>query len=73
MHAAIEAGEPGPVPAWASNTLRTLGGLYVFAERGVRWYDPDTGLLGDPVPLPHAGAIKERVADVLRLAWGGLG
>jgi Protein of unknown function (DUF2785) len=72
VQAAIEAGEPGPVPGWASNTLRTLGSLYVFADRGVRWYDPDASALGSAVPMPHSGAVKERVADVLRLAWRGL-
>jgi len=72
LQEAIEAGKPGPTPAWGSNTLRTLGSLYVFADRGVRWYDPATGALGDPVPLRHSGAVKERVADVLRLAWRGL-
>jgi len=25
------------------------------------------------VPLPHSDAVKERVAEVLRLAWRGLG
>jgi hypothetical protein len=73
VHAAIEAGEPGPAPAWASNTLRTLGSLYVFAEQGVRWYDPDTGALGAAVPLPHSAAVRQRVTDVLRLTWRGLG
>jgi hypothetical protein len=73
VRAAIEAGEPGPAPAWASNTLRTLGSLYVFADRGVCWYDPDVGALGDAVALPHSDAVKQRVADVLRLAWRGLG
>lgn len=72
VRAAVEVGEPGPVPAWASNTLRTLGCLYVFADRGVRWYDPDTGDLGEAVALPHAEAVKDRIAPVLRLAWRGL-
>ncbi|GIJ73057.1 hypothetical protein Voc01_079740 [Virgisporangium ochraceum] len=71
--AAIEVGEPGPVPAWASNTLRTLGALYVFADRGVCWFEPETGSLGPPVRLPHAMPVKERLAEVLRLAWRGLG
>lgn len=71
--AAVEAGEPGPVPAWASNTLRTLAGLYVFADRGVRWYEPDTGAPGAVVALPHADAVKERLAPVVRKAWRGLG
>jgi hypothetical protein len=71
--AAVEAGEPGPVPAWASNTLRTLAGLYVFADRGVRWYEPDAGALGAVVRLPHAEAVKDRLAPILRAAWRGLG
>jgi hypothetical protein len=73
VHAAVEAGEPGPTPAWASNTLRTLSSLYVFADRGVRWYDPDTGALGAPVVLPHAEAVKDRIVAVLQLPWRGLG
>jgi hypothetical protein len=71
-HAAVQAGQPGPVQPWASNTLRTLSSLYVFADRGARWYDPDTGDLGAAVPLPQAGALKDRIAPVLRLAWRGL-
>jgi len=72
IHDAIERGEPGPVPAWAANTLRTLGALYVFADRGVTWYDPRAGAMGDAVALPHAGLVKDAVADVLRLPWRGL-
>jgi hypothetical protein len=70
---AIESGEPGPVPAWAANTLRALGSLYVFADRGVAWYDPATGAMGPAVPLPHARAVKDGIADTLRLPWRGLG
>jgi hypothetical protein len=73
VHAAIADGEPGPVPAWASNTLRTLSACYVFADRGVRWYDPDAGAMGDVAPLPHAAAVKERIAPILALVWAGLG
>lgn len=72
VHVAVETGAPGPVPAWASNTLRTLGSLYVFADRGVRWYDPDAGALGTAVVLPHSEAVKDRIAAILRLAWRGL-
>jgi hypothetical protein len=71
--AAVEPGPPGPVPAWASNALRTLGSLYVFADRGVRWYDPATRMLGEVVTLPHAGPVKDRLGTVLQLAWRGLG
>lgn len=70
---AIRAGEPGPVPPWASNTLRTLACLYVWADRGVRWYDPDTGDLGPVVALPHGAAVRERLASLLQTPWRGLG
>jgi hypothetical protein len=70
---AIERGEPGPIPAWASNTLRTLASLYVFADRGVSWQDAATGERTPPVPLRHAPEIKDRIADVLRAPWRGLG
>lgn len=73
VRAAIEAGEPGPVPPWASNVLRTLASLYVFADRGVRWFDPDAGAHGPPVALPHAPALKDRLAPILQAVWGGLG
>jgi hypothetical protein len=70
---AIESGEPGPVPAWAANTLRTLGSLYVFADRGVAWYEPQAGAMGPAVSLPHSRPVKDAVADTLRLPWRGLG
>jgi hypothetical protein len=73
IQSTLEAGEPGPMPAWASNTLRTLSALHVYTDRGVRWYDPDAGGMGKPVSLPHAAALKERIAAVLGLAWIGLG
>jgi hypothetical protein len=70
---AIEGGEPGPVPAWAANALRTLGSLYVFADRGVAWYNPAAGALGQPTHLPHGREVKAAIADTLRLPWRGLG
>jgi hypothetical protein len=70
---AVRAGAPGPVPPWASNTLRTLACLYVWADRGVRWFDPDTGGPGPVARLPHGDAVKERVAAVLQSPWRGLG
>ena len=73
LHDAIVAGEPGPVPPWAANTLRTLASLYVFADRGVRWYVPAEDAYGPVVALPHADAVKDRVAETLRLPWRGLG
>ncbi|MFB7474597.1 DUF2785 domain-containing protein [Kitasatospora sp. NPDC056184] len=50
----------GAVPAVVSNTLRTLRMLYVLADRGVRM---ERG--GDPVPLPHSAALRERIAGIL--------
>lgn len=73
LHEAIATGEPGPVPPWAANTLRTLAALYIFADRGVTWHDPDTGAQGPPAQLPHAAEIKYQVAMTLRLPWRGLG
>jgi hypothetical protein len=72
-HEAIARGAPGPVPPWAANTLRTLAALYVFADRGVSWYDPDTGTHGPTAQLPYAAELKDRIATTLRLPWSGLG
>ncbi|MFI1396031.1 hypothetical protein [Streptomyces sp. NPDC020681] len=58
------AGQPGPVPAQASNTMRTLRVLYLLADRGVRPHPYD----GDPLTPPHAGAVREAVAAVLAIA-----
>lgn len=61
IEADFTAGEPGPVPAHASNTMRTLRLLYLLADRGVR---PDWS--GTPAqPLAHREAVKERLAEVL--------
>lgn len=57
------AGEPGPVPAYASNTMRTLRMLYLLADRGVR---PDWSK-GQPAPVSNREAVKQRLADVLAL------
>ncbi|HEX4061204.1 MAG TPA: DUF2785 domain-containing protein [Streptosporangiaceae bacterium] len=63
VRAGFEAGEPGPVPAHASNTMRTLRALYILADRGVRpqWNE------GDPLALTHRDAVRQRLADVLAL------
>jgi len=73
LHQAIADGAPGPVPPWAANTLRTLAALYIFADRGVTWYDPDTGTHGPSAKLPHASPLKDRIAATLQLPWAGLG
>ena len=62
--AAFAAGEPGPVPAFASNTMRTLRVVYLLADRGVRldWSS------GDPRLPRHREALRQRLADTLALA-----
>lgn len=52
-----------PVPAHLTNCLRTLRLLHVLADRGVR--RPGDG--SAPLPLPHGGALKTRLAEVLDL------
>ncbi len=56
----FSTGEPGPVPAYASNSIRTLRLLYVLADRGVRAHPG-----GQPTPLTHAVAVKRRLAAAL--------
>ena len=56
-------GEPGPVPAHATNTMRTLRLLYLLADRGVR---PGWGR-EQAVPLRHREAVKQRLAEVLAM------
>ncbi|SRR5712691_491607 len=73
LHDGIAGGEPGPVPPWAANALRTLAALYIFADRGVSWFDPATNSTGPAVRLPHAAEVKNRLAETLRLPWSGLG
>jgi hypothetical protein len=73
LHDAIAGGQPGPVPPWAANSLRTLAALYILADRGVRWFEPATDSHGPVVALPHAAAVKDRLAGTLRLPWPGLG
>ncbi|MFI9784004.1 DUF2785 domain-containing protein [Kitasatospora sp. NPDC051984] len=62
-------GEPGPVPAEVSNTLRALRVVHLLAVRGVR---PQWG--GAEVrALPHGAAVGERIAEVLSTAAPYLG
>ncbi|MCX4744236.1 DUF2785 domain-containing protein [Kitasatospora sp. NBC_01287] len=62
--AEFRSGQPGPMPAHASNTMRTLRVVHLLASRGVRPH-PYTG---DAVELPHAAAVREAVAAVLAIA-----
>jgi hypothetical protein len=56
----FSAGEPGPVPPCASNTMRTLRLLYLLADRGVR-----AGPGAAPEPLTHRDEVKARLARTL--------
>jgi hypothetical protein len=53
-------GQPGPVPAYVSNTMRTMRVLYLLADRGVR---AEPG--GPAQPLPHRDEVKQRLARSL--------
>lgn len=55
--AALEGGGPGPVPVWAFNTFATLQSLHLHLTRG----------LADGGTPPHATAVAEHAAAVLRL------
>ena len=63
VQADFAAGEPGPVPPYASNTMRTLRALYILADRGVR---PEWNQ-GRPMALAHRDAVLQRLAGVLAL------
>jgi hypothetical protein len=63
VRADFEAGEPGPVPPYASNTMRTLRALYILADRGVR---PEWNQ-GQPMTLAHRDAVLQGLAEVLAL------
>ncbi|MFF3568940.1 hypothetical protein [Nocardia jiangxiensis] len=54
---AFAGAEPGPCPAWASNTFATLQSLHL--TRGLR----DGG-----VP-PHAEVVADRTAEILRMPY----
>lgn len=66
IRVAFASGEPGPVPAWASNTVHTLRALYIATERGVRWYEPQIGGMGNAVPLAHPAEVRLAVVASLR-------
>ncbi|MER5757160.1 DUF2785 domain-containing protein [Streptomyces sp. NPDC002088] len=59
----FRAGEPGPVPAWVSNTVRTLRMLYVLVDRGVRTRNTDE----PPRPVTHRVQVLEALADTLTI------
>jgi uncharacterized protein DUF2785 len=68
--AAFAAGQPGPVPPHATNTMRTLRALYVLCDRGFRLPDATAGEPEAPVThVAHPAALKAELACALRLAW----
>ncbi|HEY2508518.1 MAG TPA: DUF2785 domain-containing protein [Streptosporangiaceae bacterium] len=59
------AGEPGPVPPFASNAMRTLRMLYLLADRGVLG-EPD----GEVLRLTHRAAVLDALARTLaEVCW----
>jgi hypothetical protein len=61
--ASFRNGEPGPVPAFASNMMRTLRMLYILVDRGVKPGRRDQA----PIAVGHRKAILDRLADVLAI------
>jgi hypothetical protein len=55
------------------DTFSSWWRLYIFADRGVAWHDPEAGGFAAPVQIPHAAQLKDQIATVLRLPWRGLG
>jgi hypothetical protein len=66
-------GKPGPVPAFATNAMRTLRMLYTLCDRG---FLPQDATKGDAVPVAtvaHPLALKDALAGALRIVWPYLG
>lgn len=62
--AVLTVGEPGPVPAQVSNTLRTLRSLTVALEHEVV-------VRGEPTTVPHRDSVRRALAAALQppTAW----
>jgi hypothetical protein len=71
--AAFAAGEPGPVPAFATNAMRTLRMLYLLCDRGFLFPEATQGETVARASVAHPAALKPALADVLRHAWPYLG
>jgi Protein of unknown function (DUF2785) len=69
VQAAFAAGEPGPLPAWVTNTTHALRSLYLFVDRGVRAPDGTDAVL----TVPHRRALLDALAHTLRLTFPYLG
>jgi len=66
----FERGEPGPVPAFASNAMRTLRSLYLLCDRGFRCPETTQGEVGAPVlSVTHREELRAALAATLRHAW----
>lgn len=61
--AAFRTGEPGPVPPWASNTMRTLRMLYLLADRGLLTPGGD----GPPSTVTQREAVLDALAATLTI------
>ncbi|MFE0512986.1 DUF2785 domain-containing protein [Streptomyces sp. NPDC058964] len=61
---AFRTGAPGPVPAWASNTMRTLRMLYVLTDRGVGRRNTDEAPRTPTHREPVLGALARTLAIV---------
>lgn len=67
---AFATGRPGPVPAWAANTMRTLRMTYLLVDRGLQ-LDRSAG--APPLRPQHRGAVLDAIAEVLRQITPDLG
>jgi hypothetical protein len=68
------AGEPGPVPAFATNAMRTLRMLYLHCDRGFLLPEATRGdTTAEVTHVAHPEALKRALADVLRVTWPYLG
>lgn len=63
-------GDPGPVPPFASNTMRTLRMLYLLCDRGFLLPEATRGDTAAPVmAVAHPEALRPALAEALRRAW----
>jgi hypothetical protein len=67
-------GEPGPVPAFATNAMRTLRMLYLLCDRGFRFPEATRGdTTAEVAQVAHPEALHQALADVVRITWPYLG
>jgi hypothetical protein len=74
LRSELDEGDSGPVPPFATNAMRTLRSLYLHCDRGFRLPEAMPGGASAEVARPvHDEALKQALADVLRLTWPALG